>query len=197
MQFIFVLLLALASRHDDTGMRKPAPAPFTLNVSISQEGATVKLRWRGPMNPQGCCFTIERKLNGRFYTIDSVTGSGSQDYIYTEKYPSAGTHVYRIRCLQKGQTSLNSDEKSINISAADRLIVSGSPGSSSLVVFHTIAGQHERIVLFNKKDQEINSYQVIPGRTFTTVSLPGVAPGLHYLGLVRPGTVIYYPIVID
>ncbi|PZR27745.1 MAG: hypothetical protein DI535_09170 [Citrobacter freundii] len=177
--------------------KDPVTGAAPLQLFVAQDDKTVRLQWSGIPAQQSCSFLIERKFQEKFYVIDSCKGDGSSLYTRSEKYPSAGRQVYRIRCMRKGQPSFLSEEKTIDVSRPEKLTLSISPGSASMTVFHSVAGEHEKIILFNNKDKVIVDYDVTPGRSFTSVSLPSAPAGLYHLALVRQRGIVFHPVLIE
>ncbi|MET0466653.1 MAG: hypothetical protein ABW007_26070 [Chitinophagaceae bacterium] len=197
MQFLFALLLVLTGGQQYDNRPNALTIPLSIQLSVIHGGKTAQLRWNVSARQLYSSFVVERKINDRFYVIDSCTGSGHTVYEYADRHPSPGSNIYRVRCIVSGQTAICSNERAIIFSAGERLIISGSPGSKNLVVFHAMASKNEKITIVNTKDEIIHSSLIRPERTFTTVSIPNVPAGLYFLNLIRPGGSLSQAIVID
>jgi CshA-type fibril repeat protein len=86
------------------------PLPVTLvRFNVTKEGRTAQLSWATTEETNSDRFEIEKSLNGKEWEmIGKVASNGEsavlRQYAFTDKSPSDGSNLYRLRMVDKDET---------------------------------------------------------------------------------------------
>ncbi|MCG2613274.1 hypothetical protein LZZ85_03245 [Terrimonas sp. NA20] len=154
-----------------------------MQLSAFQVGNTVRLTWSGSIAGSNY-YVIQKKIDQRYYTIDSLKLSAQDQHTltYTEAYASAGVNKYRIKKIGCNRAEQFSNEYAISFTHQSRLTLSASPGSLKVTAFHCPGGEQDNIIVLNADHKKVVSIRVKPQKAFTIVDFAGLSSGLYYIG---------------
>lgn len=166
-----------------TSSQTPLPVillQFTATKKSSEQQTL--LSWETGTEDQLERYEIQRSSDGKmFYTIASVTASGSKHYSYADKLPLAGINYYRLRMVDKSGTAVYSPTRYVSFETAEaRWHIAPNPATDELVISTTISlNDREEIVVYNIAGQLVGKYPLTGLRT--TISLLSWPSGIYLL----------------
>ena len=124
----------------------PLPVNFT-NFSVAKEGSKVRLRWATSTERNNASFVVQRRTPASgWVAIGSVPGSGNsnsvRNYSFADEQPANGVNLYRLQQVDTDGTARFSDQRRIDFSATNSVVVYPVPVLNSFTLDLASAGQY-------------------------------------------------------
>jgi CshA-type fibril repeat protein len=180
------------------------PLPVTLvSFSVKKEGTVSILNWATTMETNSDRFEIQRSLSGKEWSeigsVDSHRESTvKQTYTFTDKNPSQGENLYRLKMIDRDATYAYSRIQSVKFDGAGTPAISIYPNPSSDKVFlqdadlaqvkqASILDMTGRAVFSSSKvdSSGINVSKLIPGTYILHVTNLNGSSSSHKFVIVR------------
>lgn len=132
---------------------------FTTKLVEFENGFGVLLQWETATEINNYGFEIQRDKK----TIAFIEGNGNSNspksYMYSDDYPVAGRHTYRLKQVDNDGTFEYSTELSINVGQSEIMHVYPNPTTNQFCVQLTVLSPYHKVMLYTLLGELIAEYE--------------------------------------
>ncbi|MBE9466068.1 SdrD B-like domain-containing protein [Dyadobacter subterraneus] len=166
------------------------PLPVTLiSFNADKENQTVQLQWATSAETNSESFDIENSLTGKTWQkLGNVIAAGESatktTYSFTDKNPSNGENLYRLKMIDKDGTFAYSSIKSVTLEIADQVTIYPNPVSDRIQFKVSDWTKIGKIQLFDLNGRAVYQSTKAPVDGIDVKNLPS---GLYAVSLTTTG----------